>query len=74
MTVDAEKLLTIDDVSDRLSVSISTVRRIVREGLLPAYRVGGRLRFKLYEVDAYVNAQRIDAGQERLEQARAEPG
>lgn len=74
MTADGEKLLTIDNVSERLSVSISTVRRIVREGLLPAYRVGGRLRFKLHEVDAYVDAQRIDAGQERLEQARAEPG
>ncbi len=74
MTADAEKLLTIDDVSERLSVSISTVRRIVREGLLPAYRVGGRLRFKLHEVDAYVDAQRIDAGQERLVQERAEPG
>lgn len=74
MTADGEKLLTLDNVSERLSVSISTVRRIVREGLLPAYRVGGRLRFKLHEVDAYVDAQRIDAGQERLEQARAEPG
>lgn len=47
MTADGEKLLTLDNVSERLSVSISTVRRIVREGLLPAYRVGGRLRFKL---------------------------
>ncbi len=74
MTADGEKLLTLNNVSERLSVSISTVRRIVREGLLPAYRVGGRLRFKLHEVDAYVDAQRIDAGQERLEQARAEPG
>ena len=74
MTADGEKLLTLNNVSERLSVSISTVRRIVREGLLPAYRVGGRLRFKLHEVDAYVDAQRIDAGHERLEQARAEPG
>ena len=74
MTADGEKLLTLNNVSERLSVSISTVRRIVREGLLPAYRVGGRLRFKLHEVDAYVDAQRIDAGQERLVQERAEPG
>src|SRR5688572_22085138 len=39
-------LLTIDEVRSRLNVSVSTVRRLVRDGKLRAYRVGGRLRFK----------------------------
>jgi excisionase family DNA binding protein len=52
-------LLTIDEVRSHLNVSISTVRRLVRDGLLPAYRVGGRLRFRLHEVEAYVDAQRV---------------
>jgi excisionase family DNA binding protein len=66
MTADLEKLLTIDEVSRRLSVSVSTVRRIVRDGTLPAYRVGGRLRFKLHEVEAYIDAQRIHTADPRL--------
>ncbi len=43
-------LLTIDEVRSRLNVSVSTVRRLVRDGKLRAYRVGGRLRFKPEEV------------------------
>ena len=52
-------LLTIDDVRSRLNVSISTVRRLIRDQKLPAYRVGGRLRFKSEEVTAYIDAQRV---------------
>ena len=52
-------LLTIDEVCSRLNVSISTVRRLIRDAKLPAYRVGGRLRFKPEEVAAYVDSQRV---------------
>jgi excisionase family DNA binding protein len=52
-------LLTIDEVRSRLNVSVSTVRRLVRDGKLRAYRVGGRLRFKPEEVAAYVDAQLV---------------
>ena len=59
-------LLTIDEVRNHLNVSISTVRRLVRDGALPAYRVGGRLRFKLSEVEAYVDAQRVSVDNAEL--------
>lgn len=59
MSMDVGKLLAIEDVSERLNVSISTVRRLIRDGVLPAYRVGGRLRFRAREVEAYIDAQRI---------------
>ena len=61
MTADtAAPMLTVDDVRSRLNVSISTVRRLIRDRKLPAYRVGGRLRFKPEEVAAYIDAQRVD--------------
>jgi excisionase family DNA binding protein len=53
------RLLTIDEVRSQLNVSISTVRRLVRDGKLRAYRVGGGLRFKPEEVAAYVDAQLV---------------
>lgn len=52
-------MLTVADVRSRLNVSISTVRRLIRDRKLPAYRVGGSLRFKSEEVAAYIDAQRI---------------
>ena len=52
-------MLTIDDVRSRLNISISTVRRLIRDRKLLAYRVGGRLRFKPEEVAAYIDAQRV---------------
>ena len=62
MTGDSStRLLTIDEVRSRLNVSISTVRRLVRDAKLPAYRVGGRLRFKPEEVAAYVDSQLVGA-------------
>ncbi len=60
MTADTDTpMLTVEDVRSRLNVSISTVRRLVRAGKLPAYLVGGQLRFRLEEVTAYVDSQRV---------------
>ena len=39
------KLLSIDEVADRLSVSPATVRRCIRGGKLIAQKVGGQWRF-----------------------------
>src|SRR5262245_56913912 len=55
----ATPVLTIDEVRSRLNVSISTVRRLVRDGKLRAYRVGGGLRFKPEELAAYVDSQLV---------------
>lgn len=57
----ATRLLTIDEVRSQLNVSISTVRRLVRDRKLRAYRVGGRLRFKPEEVAAYVDSLLVGA-------------
>lgn len=60
MTVEADDpMMTVEEVRSRLRVSDSTIRRLVRENKLPAYRVGGQLRFKPDEVAAYIDAQRV---------------
>lgn len=38
-----EKLITIRDVCDRYGLSDKTIRRKIKSGQLPAYRVGDRL-------------------------------
>jgi excisionase family DNA binding protein len=49
-----ERLLTINELSDRLAISRDTVYRLVRSGALPSVRVGERLRFRPTDVDAYL--------------------
>lgn len=54
-------LLTLDEVRAILRKSERTVRRYVETGDLPAYRIGGELRFKPAEVDAFIEASRVVA-------------
>ena len=52
-------MLDIEAVAERLGISVSTVRALVRKGELPAYKVGGQLRFERDEVEAYLAARRV---------------
>jgi excisionase family DNA binding protein len=39
-----DKLLTLREVADRLRISLSTVRRFIRQGKLPVVKVGNQHR------------------------------
>jgi excisionase family DNA binding protein len=47
-------LLTIDEVAGLLRLSAETVRKLVRTGQLPAYRVAGRLRINRSAICDYL--------------------
>ena len=49
-----ERLFDKAQVCQLLSVSRSTLDRIVLDGELPAYRVRGQVRFKPSDLDAYL--------------------
>jgi excisionase family DNA binding protein len=52
-----QQLLTVEDVAKRLDASVLTIRRWVREGQLPALRLGGRfIRLDWEEVVAALKA------------------
>jgi excisionase family DNA binding protein len=55
------KLLTLQEVADTMKVFESTVRRLIRRGLIAAYKVGdrGQLRVKEDDLDKYVESQRV---------------
>lgn len=56
-TQSPDRLLTLADVADFLAVSLSTVRRLVRDGNLPAVRVGQRsIRVRPEDLEAYLQA------------------
>ena len=54
-----DKLLTKAEAAERLSISLSTLDRIVQDGDLPAYRIRGQMRYKCADVDAYLLRCRV---------------
>ena len=54
-------LLTVPEVAETMKVSQSTVRRMIRSGLITAYKLGdrGQLRIKEDDVEEYVESQRV---------------
>ena len=48
------RLLTPDEAAQYLSVSQRTVKRLVAEGNLRAYKVQRSMRFRLKDLEAYV--------------------
>ena len=68
MTPD-EKLLTIDDVCERLQLSPFTVANMLRAGTLPGQKVGHLWRVRAVDLDAYIVAGSEAAAKRR--EARA---
>ena len=56
-------MIDIEETAKRLAVSTKTIRRWVEEGKFPAYKFGKQYRFKVTEVDAYIEASRVKPGE-----------
>ena len=54
-----DRLLTLDDLAEYLSVSRRTIYRLLGGNNLPAYRVGGQLRFRREDVDKWLENKRL---------------
>jgi excisionase family DNA binding protein len=61
LTEEQQSFLTPQEVSDLLRVSIHTVRRWIKEGKLPAYKVGRAWRISKVDLDNWLNRQRTPA-------------
>ena len=56
------RFLTVAEVADLLRVSSMTVYRLIKEGDLPAVRVGKSYRLREDDLDAYLAKQYTQAG------------
>ena len=52
------RLLTPEEAADFLSVSLRTIKRLVSDGSLPAIRVRNSMRFKLRDIEQYIERSR----------------
>jgi putative molybdopterin biosynthesis protein len=52
-------LLAVNDAAEYLAISRWTVYKLVRRGDIRALRVGDRLRFRVEELDRYVEREAV---------------
>lgn len=50
VAVTEDRLLTISELAERLGVSVSTIRRLIRDGAIPAVRIRRAVRFRFEDV------------------------
>ena len=56
--------LTIKDLSNLLNVSEKTIRRWIKEGSMPAYKINGQYRFNRTEILEWSTSRRLNAAVE----------
>lgn len=53
------RLVSKEPVMEMLDVNENGLRRLVKQREIPFYKVGGRLRFDLAEIDTWLDANRV---------------
>jgi excisionase family DNA binding protein len=59
---DMERLLSAQEVADRLGTSLRFVRRLIFERRIPFIKLGRHVRIAASDVDAFIAAGRVEAG------------
>ena len=57
--------MTIREVAEYLKLTEKTAYRLVSEGLLPGFKVGGSWRFQRKDLEKWIAAQKVTAGEKR---------
>lgn len=56
----ARRMLTTEEAAEYLGTTVRHVRRLVSDHQLGRYKVGGRNRFADVDLDAWLDARRVD--------------
>ena len=53
------EILTLKEVAEYLKLAEKTAYRLVAEGKLPGFKVGGSWRFRKFDIEEWINQQSI---------------
>jgi len=53
-----DKWLTLEQIAEYLQMSTSSIYKMAQAGKIPAYKVGRQWRFKIEEIDKWVEKQK----------------
>ena len=71
--MNGERLLSAAELGQLLGFAAGTVVDWAERGAVPCFKVGGRLRFRLSEVEAWLEEQRHVASRDATGVSRREP-
>ncbi|EIT7137688.1 helix-turn-helix domain-containing protein [Vibrio parahaemolyticus] len=54
-----DQILTLKEVAAYLKLAEKTAYRLVSEGKLPGFKVGGSWRFKMEDLETWINSQKV---------------
>jgi excisionase family DNA binding protein len=60
ITLTGTRLLTVPELADLLSVSSTSVYRLVEHRMIPFYRLPRGLRFKMSDVTEFLSSRRVE--------------
>lgn len=52
------RMLNREETAAYLAVSTRTLDRLIHSGELPAYRIGGHRRFRLEDIDSFIDSRK----------------
>ena len=53
-------IMTIREVGEYLTLSDKTAYRLVAEGKIPGFKVGGSWRFRKVDIDQWIEAKKVE--------------
>ncbi|MBT2967103.1 methylation-associated defense system helix-turn-helix domain-containing protein MAD1 [Vibrio anguillarum] len=56
-----DQILTLKEVAAYLKLAEKTAYRLASEGKLPGFKVGGSWRFKMEDLETWINSQKMKA-------------
>ena len=65
------KVLTVNELADYLRIHRSTVYRLLKQGLIPAFKIGSDWRFNVEAIDRWRMAQGEERVKDRVSRSRA---
>jgi putative molybdopterin biosynthesis protein len=61
--VELEASLTVQEVAKLLRMSRQTIYNLIREGAIPHFRVGTKVRFNRADIDALMQTKTVTTGE-----------
>lgn len=56
MDKDTEKWVSLEDIADHMGLSKDTIRNYIKKQQIPYYRIGKQYKFKISEIDAWIES------------------
>ncbi len=68
-----DDILSVDELAKYLKLKPVTLYKLLRQGKVPGFKVGGTWRFRRATIDEWIERRELEAGEEAMEEAPARP-